>query len=93
MQTLVKQSNFWQDFLSAVAESWKKLKTSNVILSFIACFNRNRSALVCDLLRNNSFFIGQLYKDKSLALQARNLIHFTTDLQIVNYYSTNQCQS
>ena len=24
------QSNYWQDFLSAMVESWKKLKTSNV---------------------------------------------------------------
>ena len=24
------QSNYWRDFFSAMAESWKKLKTSNV---------------------------------------------------------------
>ena len=38
----------------------------------------------------NSLFVGQLYEDKSLVLHACDLIFFTTDLQIVNYYSTNQ---
>ena len=70
-----------------MAESCKKLKTSNVFLSFIVCLNRNRSAQVRELLSNNSLFVGQLYKDKSLA---RDLI-FTTDLQTVNYYSTIHC--
>ena len=74
-----------------MAEIWKKLKTSNVVSSFIVCLNRNRSALVRDLLSYNSLFVGQLYKDKSLMLQARDLIFFTTDLQTVNYYSTNHC--
>ena len=32
-----------QDFFSEMAESWKKLKTSNVFSSFIVCSNRNRS--------------------------------------------------
>ena len=64
-----------------MAESWKKLKTSNVILLFIVCSNRNRSALVCKLLSNNSLFVGQLYEDKSLVLGAPDLIFFTTDLQ------------
>ena len=41
-----------------------------------------------ELLSNNSLFVGQLYEDKSLALRARDLIFFTTDLQTVNYYST-----
>ena len=50
--------------------------------------NRNRSAPVRELLSNNSLFVGQLYDDKSLALRARDLIFFTTDLQTVNYYST-----
>ena len=74
-----------------MAESCKKLKTSNVFLSFIVCSNRNRSALVCDLLSYNSLFIGQLYEDKSLALHARDLIFCITDLQTVNYYTTNHC--
>ena len=39
-------------------------------------------------LSNNSFFVGQLYEDKSLALRARDLVFVTTDLQTVNYYST-----
>ena len=30
-------------------------------------------------------------EDKSLALRARDLIFFTTDLQTVNYYSTIHC--
>ena len=69
-----------------MAESWKKLKTSSVFSSFIVCQNRNRSAPVRELLSNNSLFVGQLYEDKSLALHARDLIFFTTDLQTVNYY-------
>ena len=33
-----------------------------------------RSALMRELLSNNSLFVSQLYADKSLALRARNLI-------------------
>ena len=62
------------EFFSAMAESWKKLKTSNVFSSFIVCWNRNRSAPVRELLSNNSLFVCQLYEDKSLALRARDLI-------------------
>ena len=69
-----------------MVESWKNLKTSNVVSSFIACSNRNRSALVHELLSNNSLFVGQLYEYKSLALRARDLIFRTTYLQTVNYY-------
>ena len=76
-----------------MAESWKKLKTSNVFSSFIVCYNRNRSAPVRELLSNNSLFACQLYEDKSLALRARDLIFFTTDLKTVNYYSTIHCWS
>ena len=78
--------------LAGMAEIWKKLKSSNEVLSFLVCSNRNRSALVRDLLSYNSQFVGQLYEDKSLALGARDLI-FTTDLQTVNYYTTNHCHS
>ena len=60
-------------------ESWKKLKTSNVFSSFIVCLNRNRSALLHELLSNNSLFVGQLYEDKLLVLCAHDLIFFTTD--------------
>ena len=35
--------------------------------------------------------VGQLYEDKSLALRARDLIFFTTDLQTLKYYSTTHC--
>ena len=59
--------------------------------SFIVCLNQNRSAIVRELLSNNSPFVSQLYEDKSLALRARDLIFFTTDLKTVNYYSTIQC--
>ena len=76
-----------------MAESWKKLKTSNAFSSFIVFKNRNRSALLHELLSNNSLFVGQLCEDKSLALRARDLIFFTTDLQTVNYYSTIHCWS
>ena len=74
-----------------MAESWKMLKTINLFLSFIVSSNRNRSALVRELLCNNSLFVGQLYEDKSLALRARDLIFFTTHLQTVNYYTTIHC--
>ena len=50
-----------QDFFSAMAENWMKLKTSNVFSSFIVCLNLNRSAQVRKLLSNNSMFVGQLY--------------------------------
>ena len=79
------------DFFSAMAETWMKLKTSNVLSLFIACSNQNRSALVRELVSNNSLFVSQLYEDKSLKLRARDLIFFTTDIQIVNYYSTIHC--
>ena len=55
------------------------MKTLNVISSFIVCSNRNRSALVCELLSNNSLFVGQLFEDKSLVLRTLDLIFFTTD--------------
>ena len=63
-----------------MAESWKKLKTSNVFSSFSVFKNRNRSAILRELLTNNSLFVGQLYEDKSLGLRSRDLIFFTTDL-------------
>ena len=63
-----------------MAESCRKLKTLNMVSSFIVCSNRNRSALVRDFLCDNSQFVGQLYEDKSLALRARDLNFFTTDL-------------
>ena len=44
-----------------------------------------------ELLSNNSLFVGQLYKDKSLTLRACDLICFTSDLQTVNYYKTIHC--
>ena len=47
-----------------MAESWKKLKTSNVFFSFI-----DLTALVRELWSNNSLFVSQLDEDKSLALR------------------------
>ena len=93
MFTYATQSKNWREFISAMEESWKKLKTSNVFLSFIVCLYRKRSALVRELLSNNSLFVYQLYEDKSLALRARDLIFFTTDLQTVNCYSIIHCRS
>ena len=91
MLTFAKQSSFWWNFFIAMAESSKKLKSSNVFSLFIVGSNRNRSALVREWLSNNSLFVGQLYEDKSLALRALDLIFFTTDLQTVNYYLTIHC--
>ena len=42
-----------------------------------------------ELLSNDSLFVGQLCEYKSLTLPACDLIFFTTDLQTVNYYSSN----
>ena len=54
--TYATQSNYWRNFLSAMAEGWKKLKTSNVFSSFNCVLKyRNRSALLRELLSNNSF--------------------------------------
>ena len=74
-----------------MAESSKKLKSSDLILSFLVCSNRNRSVLLRESLSNNSPFVGQLQEDKSLALRARDLIFFTTDNQTANYFSTIHC--
>ena len=71
--------------IGGMAESWKKLKTSNVFLLFIVCKNQNRSALVRELLSYNSLFVVQLYEDKSLTLRSPDLILFTTDIQTENY--------
>ena len=83
MQTLALQSKLWRDFFSAMAESWKNLKDKQLFHRFLC-----GSALVRELLSNNSLFVGQLQADKSLELRARDLISFTTDLQTVNFYST-----
>ena len=53
MQMFAKQSSFRWDLFSAMAESSKKLKSSNVFSLFILCSNRNRSAQVRELLSNN----------------------------------------
>ena len=47
-----KQSDIWRDFFCAMAESGKKLKASNLFSSSILSSNRNRSALVRELLCN-----------------------------------------
>ena len=82
------ESALAQDFFCAMAESWEKLKTSNVFSSFIVCSNRNRSALVRELLSYYSLFVGQEYEDKSLCT---TYLIVTTDLQTVNYFSIIHC--
>ena len=42
-----------QNFFSKMTESWNKLNTSNMFLSFIVYFNLNRLTLVRELLSNN----------------------------------------
>ena len=37
MLTYATKSSFWRDFFSAIAESLKKLKTSNAFSSFVVC--------------------------------------------------------
>ena len=59
MNWCATQSNYWREFVSAMAESWKKLKTSNVFPSFIVRKNINRSAVVYELLSNNLLLVGQ----------------------------------
>ena len=81
------QSKFLAGFLGKLEEA-EDFKCGSVIYPL---FKRNRSALVHDLLSYNSLFLGELYADKSLSQQAHNLIFFTTDLQTLNYYSTNHC--
>ena len=49
-------------------------RTIGPLVLFIACKNRKKSALLRELLSNNSLFVSQLYADKSLALRARDLI-------------------
>ena len=65
------------------------MKASIVFVVYYV-FNRNGSAQVHEFLRNNSLLVCQFYKEKPLALCARNLI-FTTDLKTVNYYSSIHC--
>ena len=52
---------------------------------FKMCFRPllNITALVCELLSNNSLFACQLYKDKSPALHTHDLIIFTTDSELL----------
>ena len=57
-----------------MAESWNRLKTSDVFSSFIVCSTQNRSALVRELLSNSSLFVSQLYKAKLLVCCNRHLI-------------------
>ena len=60
-------------FLQCNGGKLEETETANVFSSFIVCKNRNRSALLRELLSNNSPFVGQLYEGKSLALRAHNL--------------------
>ena len=71
-----------------MAESLKKLKLQ---ICFRCVLYVRIEIDERDLLSNNKQFAGQLYEDKSLALRARDLIFFTTDLQTVNYCTTIHC--
>ena len=75
---ICKTVQLLQDFFSAMAESWKTLKASNVLSSFIVCWNRIRSALVREFLS---------------LVHTHDLIFFTTDLRTVNDYATIHCKS
>ena len=70
---------FKGDFFRAMTDSWRKLKAFN---------NSNRSALMSDLSRINSLFVGQLYTDKSHVD-----FFFTTEPKTVNHYSINHFYS
>ena len=65
---------------------WRKVgkKTLNMFLSFIVCSNRNRSALVHDLLSYNSLFVSQLYEDQITSVQQ---ITARADLFLLHYKS------
>ena len=60
---LALQSNLRRDFFKADAESLKNLKDKTAFSSFLVCKNRIRSALVRELLSNNSLCVGQLKAD------------------------------
>ena len=49
-------------FLQCNGGKLEEAEDFKYVLSFVVCSNRNRSALVCDLLRYNSLFAGQLYE-------------------------------
>ena len=60
---------------------------------------RNRSALVCELLSNNSLLDGLLYKDKSLVLHAHDnlppnseLLHNNSLLELIYFLNNQQFQ-
>ena len=48
-----------------MGESLRKLKTSNVFSALEYVLDRNRSALVLELMINNLLFVGQLHEEKS----------------------------
>ena len=64
------QSKNWWEFLRAMAESWKKLKASNVFSLYI-------------LLNNNSLFVSQLHEDKSLMLQFSLLYYWPPNSELL----------
>ena len=62
---------------------WRKLEEAEdfkCVFAFYCVLELNRLALLRELLSNISLFVSQLHEDKSLALLARDLIFFTTDL-------------
>ena len=79
----MKQSDVLVGFLQYNGGKLEEAEDFKSVFIVFVSSNRNRSALVRELLCNNSLFVGQLYEDKSLALRARDLIFFTTYIQTV----------
>ena len=76
-------------FLQGNGEKLEEAETLQMCFRCLLCVRIEiDSALVYELLSNNSLFVEQLYEDKSLELHACDFIFFTNDLQIVNYYLT-----
>ena len=68
-----------------MGESWKKLKTSNVFSLFIVCLNRNRSALVCNLLSYNFAFPKSIFfHDTTELTVSRNSLVIVSSPAVVN---------
>ena len=86
MHVFAKQSEVWRDFFSAMAESWKKLKTSNLFSSFIVSSNRNRPALVRELrARDLIFFTTDLQTGIITQFTARADLFLKCSLDLLDF--------
>ena len=65
-------------FLQCNGEELEEAVDFKSVFMFIVSSNRNRSALVRELLCNNSLFVGQLNEDKSLALVILSSLQLTS---------------